>query len=174
MYQLRAFRGQSISLYPAHAPRTVPCSALNKSPALLHALKMIAGRQPALESPMFSLLVADTTRTERGQARPAAAQGTSSFFCFWTMLSPLRKHKAMLQHNIQGCSQTCKNYKRLLFKNIYKLLRIIPPHYQIPTWRTPCCYSVVFRVTAIPPIFISHLRLQIQSCSVPFPPIMNR
>lgn len=172
MYKLSAFRGQSISLYPAHAPRTVPCSALNKSPALSHALKMIAGRQPALESPTFSLLAAapprtDTNRSERGQARPAAAQGKSNIFAFGRGFP--------LSGSTKQCSSTASMAVPKLVKiTRYCTLRIIPLHYQIPAWRTPCCHSVVFRVTGIPPIFISHLRLHIQNCSVLFPPIMNR
>lgn len=130
---------------------------------------MTAGREPALESPMFSLLAAapphaDTTRSERGQARPAAAQGTSNYFTFGRVFT--------LSGSTKQCSSTGSRAAPKLVKvTRHCTLRIIPLHHQIPTWRTPSCHSILFRVTAIPPIFISHLRIHIQNCSVLFPPL---
>lgn len=82
--------GDNISLYSVHAPKMVPCNTLNKSPALPHALKMNAGRQPALRSPTFSLLAAASPcavihhilKAEQGQARLASAWVTSSTLAF--------------------------------------------------------------------------------------------
>lgn len=147
-------------MYPVHASRTVPCNTLNKSPAFTHALKMTAGRQPTLENPMFSLLAAVSPCAVilpdlRSQVRLGQAgidMSDKQFLGFGRRRSPLRKHKATLQHSVQGCSQTSTSYKTTgIIKHCTS--RIIPLYHQIPIQKTPCCHPIAFRVTDTHRIF---------------------